>query len=481
MRLLNQSSLLCLSLLVGCSNFKSDHKVNHSHPHRHVASMDELLNDQGKLKLKVEKLTEGIFHGYLLGQVHLNDFDAQLDKDPASAMKSSSYSTLLAIRTHVDEFEHQINDLYLNLVMASSLPEYTPIQKLNAELTLRSIGKFVEGVKTDKSLLPENLRPLILSNLSEKQAELVEVLKEIQSENTDENVKKSLDKNIALLRATKMSFQKELNDYKVDKKLLAKTIQEEKKKESFQKLEEEIKELSLEMKSFISEVGRDTSSNEIRPSAGSAGNISGKTFPKGTWSLTYDDGPGKTTTTQVLQNLVDRNLPATFFMLAKQVEAYPSVGMKIKNAGMDIASHSYTHAQLTKVGTVQLEREIGTSKKVIESKLGTDIKLFRLPYGAGVSVSKVRAKIAEHNMVHVFWTVDTLDWQDKNPQSILKRTLKQMNASANNSGIILFHDIHKQSVIASTLLMDHMKKQKLSVCTVQGVVDQINNGTSSCK
>ena len=114
-------------------------------------------------------------------------------------------------------------------------------------------------------------------------------------------------------------------------------------------------------------------------------------------------------------------------------------------------------------------------------KLGVQIKLFRLPYGAGVSVSKIRAKIAEHKMVHVFWSVDTLDWQDKNPQSVYNRALKQM--AGQKSGVVLFHDIHPQSVIASTMLMDYFNehKEKLTVCSVQGIVDQINKDLPSCK
>ncbi|MBA2403595.1 MAG: polysaccharide deacetylase family protein, partial [Bdellovibrionales bacterium] len=150
-------------------------------------------------------------------------------------------------------------------------------------------------------------------------------------------------------------------------------------------------------------------------------------------------------------------------------------------AGHDLASHSYDHAQLTKVGPAALEKQIGGSKKIIEAKLGKPVKLFRLPYGAGVSVASVRAKIAEHGMVHVFWNVDTLDWQDKNPTSIFNRTVKQMNASAKNNGVVLFHDIHAQSVTASTMLMDYFIKQKINVCTVQAVVDQLNQGLASCQ
>lgn len=474
-----------LAGLVGCSSVPQ--KVSTYAPRysgRHIASVDKTLNSPVLLRNKAQKLMNGIFHGYMIGQIHLYEFDKALDQAPEKAMKSAAYHTLLAVRAHVDQFEHDLNEFYLDLVMATALPHYSEEHRKNAQETLDVIGDFMAGLKTDKSELPENLKPLILGNLREKQTELYEELKALRDDSTvtgnDLNVKRVIQDNMVLLRATRMSYFKDLKNYEVDEKLLKDTIAQEKSKKSYKNLVADIKKLSEEMKKFTSELGRGTSSDTIFPSAGANGNISGKSYPANTWSLTYDDGPGRTTP-QVVNNLKDRDIPATFFMLAKQVEGNPNTSKMIKDAGFDIASHSYTHAQLTKVGPEQLEREIGTAKKVIESKFGKTLTLFRLPYGAGVSVSKVRAKIAEHKLIHVFWTVDTLDWQDKNPQSIFNRTLKQMNASGKNAGIILFHDIHQQSVTASTMLMDHFNQKKLTVCTVQGVVDQINKGLPSCK
>lgn len=477
MKKFNVLPLIALATLVGCSSTPKHY------PKRSFASVDEMMSNPAKLKSKTDKLMSGIFHGYMMGQIYLYDFDKQLDKNPSKAMKSNAYSSLLSVRTHVDQFEHDINELYLNLVLATALPQYSDTQK-HAQVSLDTIGKFFAGVKSDKKELPENLKPLILGNLREKMTDLYEELKALHDDPAvtynDPAVKEVLRKNMVLLRATRLSYYKQLQTYQVDDVLLQATIKEEKNKQSYKDLEKQIQEMSKQMKEYTSELGRDTSADTIAPSAGPNGNISGKNFPEKTWSLTYDDGPAKTTPL-VIKNLQDRKIPATFFMLAQQVKSNPNTAKLLKDGGFDLASHSYTHAQLTKVGPVQLEKEIGTAKEVIETQLDTKVKLFRLPYGAGVSVSNVRAKIATHKMIHVFWTVDTLDWQDKNPTTIYNRTLKQMNASTKNSGIILFHDIHSQSVTASTMLMDYFNKEKLTICTVQGVVDQLNNQAESCK
>lgn len=482
MRHFKKMNLALLATLVACSQTQTFHKP----ATRSIARVDEMTLNSEKLNAEVENLTTGIYQSYLLGQESLIKYDAELETDPSKAMESEAYADLLSIRATVDELENEVSEKYVDLVMVTALPQYNEEQKGHAQEAINTIDGFLEG-KTADGEVPENLKPMVLSNLAEKQAANEEQLQvmhddEVVTQN-DSMIKRVIHRNLQALRSTKRFFNRDMNNYQVDKQVLNSAITTEKKKSSFQKFHSGIKNASRKIKSAIRNlrIGRSTSSDTIFPSAGSSGNITGRGFPRNTWTITYDDGPGSKTSPTVVKNLQDRNMKATFFMLAKQVEGLPTTAALIKNAGMEIANHSYDHAQLTKVGPAQLERQIGTSKKVIENKLGVNVKFFRLPYGAGVSNPAIRQKIAEHNMVHVFWNVDTLDWQDKNPQSIFNRTVRQMNASANNAGVVLFHDIHPQSVIASTLLMDYYKANGTIVCTVKGIVDQINNGTASCK
>jgi peptidoglycan/xylan/chitin deacetylase (PgdA/CDA1 family) len=480
-------NLLVLSFLVACSTTHEVAQEKHqlSAGTRSIAAIEIVQNEISETKVK--KTIKGIFHSYILGQTLLHDFDKILDENPTSAMSSDSYHELLAIRTIVDQFEENIHEMYIKLVMVSALPQYNEQQKNNAKVTLDIIGKFFEGITTDNKVLPENLQHLVLGNLREKQTHLYDELNDISKDSSitknDPEAKTTIHSNMVLLRATRMKFFKKIKNYFVDVKALNKTIEEESHDQDFKQFKSEVRKLSREMKKLTRKIskGRSTSSDVIFSSTTSAGNIVGNGFPANTWSLTYDDGPGGKTTPTVLKNLKDNNMHATFFMLAKQVEALPTTAKAVADAGMDIASHSYDHAQLTKVGPVALEKQIGHAKKVIETKLGKPIKLFRLPYGAGVNVSSIRTKIAEHNLIHVFWNVDTLDWQDKNPTSILNRSVKQMKASPKNSGVILFHDIHSQSVTASEMLMRYFTEQKINVCTVQSVVDQMNQGLTSCR
>lgn len=197
---------------------------------------------------------------------------------------------------------------------------------------------------------------------------------------------------------------------------------------------------------------------KISPSTGSSGNITGNRFPTGVWSLTFDDGPHSRYSPQVLKNLLNAGMKATFFMLAQQVKLYPQLALNIQEAGMEIGNHSYTHAQLSKVSYSRLKHEVSDSQEVFQQVLGKRPKLFRLPYGAGVHLFRVRGQLAEERLIHVFWNVDSLDWHDRNPGSIVARVKKQMALSSNQGGVILFHDIHPQSVEASRMIMQYFQE-----------------------
>lgn len=221
---------------------------------------------------------------------------------------------------------------------------------------------------------------------------------------------------------------------------------------------------------------------KIEPSTGPAGNITGSGFPKGVWALTYDDGPAKTTVS-VLKNLSAHGMKASFFMLSQQIDTpkeFPEVAIREAAEGHDVASHSYSHPQVPKLGATQRTREIEGAAKVFQQVLGKRPDFFRLPYGAGVGIPSIRAEIAKACMVHVFWNVDTLDWHDKDPDLIYQRSVKQVESLGR--GIILFHDIHSQSVVASEMLMRFLKSKGVRMVTLSEIVKEINGGESwSCK
>lgn len=247
-------------------------------------------------------------------------------------------------------------------------------------------------------------------------------------------------------------------------------------------LDLDIAEVNTDMRAYNDSFARSARSNgRVRPGTGPEGNMMGRDFPLNTWALTYDDGPHGQYTKEILGNLRAHGKKATFFWLAQNVTRYSGIVAGVQAAGMSVNDHSFTHADLTKANEARLHHEIVDSYDVESRVYGQRPLFFRCPYGAGMRNGRIRQIIADQNMVHVFWTVDSLDWQDKNPQSVLARVRKQM--ALEKRGIILFHDVHPQSVAASRMLLEYSASldgtpNRLRWVTMPEIMDELNRRSS---
>lgn len=151
-------------------------------------------------------------------------------------------------------------------------------------------------------------------------------------------------------------------------------------------------------------------------------------------SLTFDDGPSKEYTPVILDILKTHHIKATFCILWSQAVKYPELVRRIYEEWHEICNHSITHSSFTSIRLDQVQDEIVRNEKIINDVLAMSmiIPFVRPPYGA-VSLDMER----ELNTPFALWSVDTIDWKDNRPKSILKRA-----SMARSGDIVLFHDIH---------------------------------------
>ena len=205
------------------------------------------------------------------------------------------------------------------------------------------------------------------------------------------------------------------------------------------------------------------------PPAGSRGastEVFGTEFAPKTVALTFDDGPHPKYTEQMLALLRKYGIKACFFELGQNLGTVDSSGVvklsktadisrKVLEAGHMIANHSYSHPVLPKLPDAQRESEIDRTNLLLEKIIGRKTDLFRAPYGA--RNKEILAQVTEEGMKSVMWNVDSLDWADPIPESIAMRVLHELNKT--QKGIILFHDIHKQGVLALSPVVEELLRQ----------------------
>lgn len=415
-------------ILSSCGAYKwwSENSVNNS---RQVASLSVqqlMMEKKSNFNESIDEKLQSLHSYYVIGQKNLLQFDAQLESADVEAIYDSpAYLNLLAVRTQTEEIEHELVDLWQAIQKDKSKAEL----KLSLQLRIANFSK------------QSKIASLSMENLSYQLG-----LKNTASQG--QKIKDSLSPSDVE------------SEYKAMEPL-----------REFMVYEKNIEHLSHMMDIKANGLGK-----KFYPSTSRPGNITGNEFPAKVWSLTFDDGPGKATSSIIVKNLKERNLKATFFQLTQKAKALPQEAKEIKDAGMEIASHSYTHQQLTKVGALTLEKEITQAYKDLEVAHDVKVKFFRLPYGAGVGASHIREKIADNGLIHVFWNIDTLDWMAQDPQKIVERTITLMKKTKKDAGVILFHDIHRRTAEATPAVMDYLKKDQRRVCTLDEIVTQMNEG-----
>lgn len=199
-----------------------------------------------------------------------------------------------------------------------------------------------------------------------------------------------------------------------------------------------------------------------------------KIDPNGKYvALTFDDGPSAKVTPRVLAALKEHQALATFFMLGSQVEYYPEIVKQVAKAGHEIGNHSKGHPDLTQLSNKQTTQElVGTNKK-IKALIGKDPTTFRPPYGALNGDVKKIAK--ENNMSVILWSVDSLDWKNRNAKTINQIVGRDVVPGS----IILMHDIHVTTADALPELLTRLKKEGYEFLTVSELLSLENKSDDS--
>jgi peptidoglycan/xylan/chitin deacetylase (PgdA/CDA1 family)/uncharacterized caspase-like protein/regulator of sirC expression with transglutaminase-like and TPR domain len=194
--------------------------------------------------------------------------------------------------------------------------------------------------------------------------------------------------------------------------------------------------------------------------------IYGYDLPAKSIVLTFDDGPHPRYTDAILMTLKKYNARALFFDVGKnlgtvnaqnevKLSTNSNVSRRVLEAGHLLANHSYSHPDLTKLSTDDQSKEINNTILLLEKVIGAKPTLFRPPYGAKNSV--VRKEVESLGLKSILWTIDSMDWADPISESIVQRVLAQIAEA--KKGVLLMHDIHKQSVAALPRILEELNKQ----------------------
>ena len=176
-------------------------------------------------------------------------------------------------------------------------------------------------------------------------------------------------------------------------------------------------------------------------------------------AITFDDGPSAYTA-RLLEIFEKHGGKATFFVVGSLIRYRPNVLRAIAENGHEIGSHTWSHPQLTKLDRDEIISEITRTREKIFEVTGIETNLVRPPYGSNNEL--VKSIGAELGITYINWSLDTLDWLNRDPDAVYNAVMKKVRSGA----IILCHDIHPTTIAAMERIIPDLIDKGYQLLTV---------------
>ena len=199
--------------------------------------------------------------------------------------------------------------------------------------------------------------------------------------------------------------------------------------------------------------------------------ISPAVLKRENWNLcaiTFDDGPHRTVTRQILEILNQEKIVATYFPVGRVAAHYPDIIKEWVAAGHEIGNHSQTHADLRPLPAEAQRFEIAEANRILRT-MGANPVLFRPPYGR--YTLDLLAIAREEKMSPVLWNVDTRDWQMRDPDKIVQH----VKTAAGTGSVLLMHSTYPSTATALPRVIADLRAKGCQFVTLTEWIERMRN------
>ena len=195
-------------------------------------------------------------------------------------------------------------------------------------------------------------------------------------------------------------------------------------------------------------------------------------------ALTFDDGPDGRWTAKILDILKEKNAPATFFLIGKNMQAHPGVVRREIDQGMVLGSHTYTHPNIASLPEPAVDLELNATQRLFAVITGKSFRLFRPPYFGDAEPStpaEVNPLLQAQKLGYLIvgLRIDTDDWKKPPPNVIVQRVFDRLAQPATTDEpagqVVLLHDSggdRSNTVAALPTLIDQLRAKGYTLVTI---------------
>lgn len=179
-------------------------------------------------------------------------------------------------------------------------------------------------------------------------------------------------------------------------------------------------------------------------------------------AITFDDGPVRAVTPEVLGLLSDYGAKATFFCIGNKISGNEDLLKRMLSEGHGIGNHSWSHSfWFDLFGDKRVEEELIRFNKTLEEINGFKVIYFRPPYG--VTNPVIARVVKKLGMPVIGWSVRSLDTTIKDPDQLFNRVRRKLK----DGDIVLFHDSHSRVLPVLKKFLEYCKEKGYKPVTLE--------------
>lgn len=179
-------------------------------------------------------------------------------------------------------------------------------------------------------------------------------------------------------------------------------------------------------------------------------------------AITFHGGGDLVIARKILAIAKKTSSPITVMAVGTWLNANPSMGNEIVDAGNELGNHTYSHKTMTLLTLKEAKAEVAKGKAAVTKAVGSSGKWFR-PSGTLKSNSIIRAAAGASGYSNcLIYDVDSLDYTNPSAKGIVANCMK----SVQHGSIIGMHFGHAHTVSALPLLITALQARNLTPVTV---------------
>jgi peptidoglycan/xylan/chitin deacetylase (PgdA/CDA1 family) len=180
--------------------------------------------------------------------------------------------------------------------------------------------------------------------------------------------------------------------------------------------------------------------------------------------LTFDDGPWPGNTPAVLKALAAQCTKALFFPIGKHAMWHPEILKQVAVAGHVVGSHTWSHADLSKLTVDQAKEEFEKGASAVHAALGgPEASFFRFP---GLKQPPEVVSYLGTRNIGIFSTdIDSFDFKMHKPEQVIASVMTKLKKRG--KGILLMHDFQHPTSLALPEILAQLKANGFKIVQVR--------------